>query len=342
MKTFRGAVLTLALIGLGMPLAQGMPTDVTVRVRADDAKFIGSGMGGMEVVIYDVASGNVLAEGMITGGTGDTELLMKTPEKRGMQLAVKDTAGYTATLNIEEPTLVRIDVRGPLQPAPARQSASLTTWVAPGKHISGDGIIINLPGHAVALNNVDYSGLSLAVKADVTMMCGCPFTAGGLWDADRLQVRGMLRQDDKTLATFPLTYTGSPNQFSGETQLEQAPQGSVELFVYAYDPQTGKVLWTIGEVEGTLAAAWMPAQRTITDTYSATFTFVFTSSANIGATYTFAFFLPPLSLRGLCLASSGESAGPAGLSSMGRLHTRTLCSLLCSSGGMPSGRSTVL
>ena len=51
---------------------QGIPTTVKVSVIAHDGKLMGSGVGGARVTIRDLDTGEVLADGLHEGGTGDT------------------------------------------------------------------------------------------------------------------------------------------------------------------------------------------------------------------------------------------------------------------------------
>ena len=82
-----GAVAILAGIVAVGGGAQAEPTEIVVRVLSRDAKFIGSSMGGAQVTLRDVKSGDVLAEGQTSGGTGDTGLLMKANQTRRAALS---------------------------------------------------------------------------------------------------------------------------------------------------------------------------------------------------------------------------------------------------------------
>lgn len=68
--------LTAGCLALGAlalaPAGYAEPTEIIVRVLARGGKFIGTSMGGAEVVVRDAASGQVLARGTTEGGTGAT------------------------------------------------------------------------------------------------------------------------------------------------------------------------------------------------------------------------------------------------------------------------------
>ncbi|HWY76816.1 MAG TPA: hypothetical protein VN281_14430, partial [Verrucomicrobiae bacterium] len=88
MKT-RGlfSAITFAIVIFVSPLfAQtgGKETKVMVRAIARDAKVIGTHVGGARITVKDVATGEILAQGIQQGGTGDTDVIMKKPHTRGM------------------------------------------------------------------------------------------------------------------------------------------------------------------------------------------------------------------------------------------------------------------
>lgn len=228
-----GASLTA---GAAPALAQGIATRVTVRAVAHDAKLIGSGVGGARIVILDAEGGDTLAAGLQKGGTGDTDLIMRRPHERGR--AIYDTegaAGFTASLPLAVPTRVRIVAEGPLGNPDATVRASITTLLAPGRDVSGDGIVLDLYGLAVSPQVPASAGAGpLPVRATVTMLCGCPITPGGLWDAGGVDVRARLVRDGKVVAEAPLAYAGSASTFEG--RLTPPGPGEYRLVVLASEP----------------------------------------------------------------------------------------------------------
>lgn len=217
--------------------AAAVPTDVTVRVRSHDAKFIGSGVGSMHIRFEDARTGALLDSGMISGGTGDTKTLMKQPHTRGDVLADEDTAHYTARLMLEAPRQIRIRVTGPLDVPAAIQDLSVTTWVVPGKDITGDGIVLQLPGLIVDARNPGVQDGTLPLIADVTLMCGCPITDGGLWDSADYEVRARITTPDGTTLMRDLSFSGEPNRFEGSYTAE-AP-GLHDVTIWAHNAKTG-------------------------------------------------------------------------------------------------------
>jgi hypothetical protein len=121
---------------------------------------------------------------------------------------------------------------------------SAVQWVVPGKHITGgDGWLLEMPGFVVDVlappTHLKLKGTPQAVelKANVTMMCGCPIKPDGLWDANRYEVKALIKRNGEPAGEISLNYTGSTSQFAGKLKVEQP--GTYEAIVYAYDPNNG-------------------------------------------------------------------------------------------------------
>ncbi len=229
------------LLGSAGSLAE--PTDITVRVISKEAKFIGSSMGGMRITLRDAETGELLDQGVTAGGTGDTGRIMEEPHRRGAVLSTGDAALYATTLDLERPRRIEVAAFGPLAQPQSAATVSATQWVVPGKDIDGgDAWLLELPGFVVDVlsppAHIKLNGPQpVALEANVTMMCGCPVTPGGLWDADRFEVAAILEHDGEVLRTVPLSYAGEPSQF--ETTLDAGGTGVYDATVYAYDPESG-------------------------------------------------------------------------------------------------------
>ena len=210
------ALCGIMALGLSVQAALAEPTRLMVRALAQDAKFIGTHTGGVDVTITDARSGRVLASGRILGGTGDTVRIMQTPRSRGQPLADAATAGFEGVLDLAEPTLVRVDARGPLGVPASTISVSTTLWMLPGRDVVGDGLVLTFPGFAIEPAVTRGTDGARTISAKVSMMCGCPITPGGLWDAADVTVRADLLADGRVVATVPLHYAGQPSQFVSE------------------------------------------------------------------------------------------------------------------------------
>lgn len=225
--------------------AEAVPTKIVVRAKAKDAKFIGTSMGGAFVVIKDVETGELLAKGSTVGSTGNTNRIMIDPVKRGTQLSDDATAKFDLNIDIDEPRLVTVEVHAPYSQRQSMIKSSTQLWLIPGKHIAGDGIIIEVPGFVIDVTapqspdgmKLSEGKVSVAVKATITTMCGCLITPAGMWDANRYDVAATVKLDGKVIGNVPLKYAGKPSYFEGTLDLTKT--GLYELDVYAYDPVSG-------------------------------------------------------------------------------------------------------
>ena len=220
-------------------------TKLMVRAKAKDAKFVGSSIGGAYIIVRNTINGQILAEGITTGSTGNTGLIMKTPKERFAQLADDKTAGFLAVVDISEPTFVRVEVISPISRKNAQVHASTELWLIPGKDILGEGVVLEIPGFVIDIltpNTHQYIPLEsikstgLDVKANIVMMCGCPIEKGGIWDSEAMEVKAVVKKDGQAFGELPLA-NPSRNLFEGNVKIDGA--GSYQVLVYAYNPTTG-------------------------------------------------------------------------------------------------------
>ncbi len=218
--------------------SQGLETDVMVRVLAHDAKLIGSSVGGAQVTITDVATGEVLASGLTSGGTGDTELIMKTPhERRGTFFDTEGAAGFRATFVLSRPTVVEISAVGPMNYPQARASASKVLLLEPGVTIDGNGVVLEL--HGLIVEILDAAAGTMAagvpVRARVRMLCSCPTGPEALWTTERVVAR--LMDGDALVAEAPLAFSGEASVYTGTVRPSRP--GAFTLVVVAVDTDGG-------------------------------------------------------------------------------------------------------
>ncbi len=217
----------------------GKETKVMIRAVARDAKVIGTHVGGARITVKDAASGEILAQGMQQGGTGDTDTIMKKPHMRGMAVyGAGDTSGFLAVLHLDKPTEVEISAEGPLGNAQATQRTSTTMLLMPGEDVLGEGIVLEIHGFIVtALAPLPdakvKTGSPFEVRATVTMACGCPMEPDGMWDANKIHVVARLLRDGKVQSEIPMTYAGVQNTFHADVPASAA--GSMELQVLSMD-----------------------------------------------------------------------------------------------------------
>lgn len=241
----------LALLGLmgaalaaGSP-AQAEPTPLVIRVLSQGGKFVGSGMGGVEIVVRDLRSGAILARGKTQGSTGDTRRIM-AGGPRNTALADDGSAAFRTSIDIDEPRLVEVEAYGPLAQPQAAVRATAQRWVLPGRAVDqGDGWVLELPGLVVdgvsppAHQRLAAGVRSVRVGANIALMCGCPIEPGGLWDAARFDVRAAVRINDNDAKgdEVSLAYAGATGFFAADLPLSRP--GDYVVTITAVDRQTG-------------------------------------------------------------------------------------------------------
>jgi hypothetical protein len=201
-------------------------------------------MGGVRITIRDVVTGELLAQGVTAGSTGDTEKIMTAQPRQGEAMSTDDSAVFRTVLRLAEPRLVEVSAYGPLAQRQSANKVSQTQFVVPGKDINqGDSWLLELPGLVVDVlepaAHVKLSGGPQTVRlhANVAMMCGCPIEPGGTWDAGQFEVGALLKRDGEPVGEAELEYAGEPSQFAAEIEVDEP--GTYEATVYAYDPTNG-------------------------------------------------------------------------------------------------------
>ncbi len=236
------SAIVFAILVVASPLfAQtgAKETKVMIRAVARDAKVIGTHVGGARITVKDAATGEILAQGMQQGGTGDTDVIMKKPHTRGMAVyGSGDTSGYLAVLHLDKPTVVEVSAEGPLGNAQATQRSSKTLLLIPGEDVLGEGILLEIHGFIVTAvaplpDAKVKAGSPFEVRATITMSCGCPTDPDGLWDANKIHVVARLLRDGKVQSEIPMTYAGVQNTFHADVPASAA--GPMELQVLSMD-----------------------------------------------------------------------------------------------------------
>src|SRR5690348_5372043 len=125
-------VASLVLLAAG---AKAEPTDIVVRVVAKDAKFIGTETGGAQVTLRDADTGEVLAQGLTSGATGNTPKIMTNGHARREILSDDTAAKFATTLDIQRPRRITATATGPMMLKDAAMTVSSTQWILPGKPV---------------------------------------------------------------------------------------------------------------------------------------------------------------------------------------------------------------
>ena len=247
--------LLLCAILLPADYARAEVTNITVRVVARNAQYVGDLVEGAFVTITDAASGEMLAQGITSGNAGNPQRTMRTPRKRGEQMAADGDAKFAATLDIDKPRYLQVTAYGPLDKRYSANRASATQWIVPGKHLTaGDGWVLELPGLLVSTNlaastvPLSKAASGILIEAEVMLMCGCPIKTGFYWDPTDYEVVAIVRRGDEDVGRLPLRYAGAASEF--ETRFTAHVPGVYDISVYAYDSASGNT--GVGQVELTV------------------------------------------------------------------------------------------
>jgi hypothetical protein len=234
----------------------GTQTQIDVRVIAKDGKYLGNDIGGALVTIHDVQTGELLARGSTNGGSGVADL-MQISLPRSAVLPVKQASVFTAKLDLDQPTLIRVTAYGPQAAQQSANTVSQTQWVYPGKNITGGakgGLLLEIPGLVVQVLNPPTHYLPqtapdhIEIRANVTMMCGCPIGVGHPpWHPSQFEVKAVIKQGTTIAAEVPLEYQanepfGAPSQFAGKWHVppNNSDQPAIyEIIVFAFQQKTG-------------------------------------------------------------------------------------------------------
>lgn len=251
----RSAVLIVLVCGMlfqarsSCVAAAATPTKIDVRVIAKDGKFVGDDIGGAMITIRDSETGEILASGVTHGGSGPATM-MSFNRARNEPYPNEGASVFSATLQLAGPRQIEISARGPLAASGSANTASITQWVFPGKHLtSGDGVLLELrglivqilapPTHLMAKPSLP---VSIALRANVAMMCGCPIGPGQPWLPEKFEVKAVITtpggdQTEVVLKFDDNTEFKAPSQFVGTYQATR--NGIYQVVLYAYQPDNG-------------------------------------------------------------------------------------------------------
>lgn len=236
----RSLTLTIILMTFVATAVAQQKTTVVVRALAKDAKFIGSSMGGALITIRNAKTNEVLAKGRTKGSTGNTDKLVRTPKKRYEKISTNGSAKFTAKIELEKPVYVTVSATSTYRKE-QEVTSSTQLWLIPGNDITGDGIILELPGFVVDIIDIqtvqkEKGGTRVEVATKVVMMCGCPTRPDGLWDSSKFKMRAVIKQRGEVIHKKPLTFSGKTNIYNGSFKIKSP--GNYQVMVYAFDPRT--------------------------------------------------------------------------------------------------------
>src|SRR5436309_660447 len=230
-----------------------------VRVVGNRALALGDAVGGAAVTSKDLETGAVLASGVQTGLGGDLRSIMMTPRQQVEQIySSKGSASFTATLNLTKPTLVEIAGEGPLKFPRAKRRASKTVLLYPGKHVNGDGIVLDINGLIVQIVSPTPDrplgiGDGVTIRTTVNMMCDCIVEPFGNWDSRMMELYGEVRVDDTVIGHVEFFHQGPKGIFQGDYTIPKWLKGKDRLTLRVVASDAGSC------VRGSAAAPVPPA-----------------------------------------------------------------------------------
>ncbi|WP_129793086.1 hypothetical protein [Sphingosinicella sp. CPCC 101087] len=147
----RLSLLLLAGLLVAPPAALAEPTQIEVRLLARGAKFIGGYRDSMRIVLTDADTGEILAQGMTRGTTGDTQRILSGARSQDAPLATDGSAVFRTVLDLASPRRVTVSATGPLSQPQAATTVTSTQWILPGRHLTAaDGWRLEVPASSSA------------------------------------------------------------------------------------------------------------------------------------------------------------------------------------------------
>ncbi len=230
---------------------------ITVRVQANGGKFLGDDIGGALVTIRDGQTGEILASGVTRGDSGTlvsdsspdaSQRAIVTPGPPPAVhwlLASKTTSRFDATLPLERPTLLEVSAFGAVGGLQAAHRVTSAQWVVPGQQLtSGPGFVVEIPGLLLQVleppTHLSLPSLPATVplRANVTMVCGCPIATGEPWIPGDFEVFAEIRRaGTKKSLRVPLAFAGQTSLFTGSHEVREA--GFYEATFTAIQKSTG-------------------------------------------------------------------------------------------------------
>ncbi len=236
--------LAIALFFMPVQASANQETNFVITVKAQDAKFIGTAAGGAHIIIRDRRTGDILADGVTFGDTGDTAHIMAETIARDTVLRSENSARLEFSLELWEPTPVTIEATAPLGQPQSLVTVTQDMLIIPGKdYAGGNGIMLEMPGFAVdVLAPAPNSRFPhdpdtpVTVETNVMKLCGCLVAADTPWDPERYEVEAHIYRDSRYITSFAMSYAEEPGLYVANINVPLP--GTYRVAVTAFDPVT--------------------------------------------------------------------------------------------------------
>lgn len=230
-------------------------TKIAVRVQANGGKYLGDDIGGAWVTIRNSQTGEILASGVTSGDSGGiSDEYVPNASRRAIVtpgdtwqihwvVPTPTTSCFSAELTLDHPAMLEISVFGATGGLQTAHKAVTTAWAVPGNDILADieisGLLVQViePTTHLLLPAI---GVTVPLKANVAMMCGCPINHGMLWIPSDFEVSAQVRNlGSGSIVMVPLNFsnTGLPGTFEGSYNVTEP--GFYEATILAFQRSTG-------------------------------------------------------------------------------------------------------
>ncbi|MFN0141199.1 MAG: hypothetical protein ACKVQW_14060 [Pyrinomonadaceae bacterium] len=235
-------------------------TNIVIRPAARGGKYLGhdaadsDNQSAVVALVNPNSGGNVahgLAEAPTPASAGPPNLM--DPVSRSEPFATDgDTVQVQLSVEIAEPTVLRVLVFGPLSYPDQARLAQADITVLPGVDIGTDpmypeGLVIEIPGLCISNVSANLQGPQFNCNAKVTMMCGCPIgnETPWPWPYTDFHVTLVTRTQSGALYNYPLSFVQTPPKpnhnslFAGQWTNQAPGDPVVEAWIYASEPKLG-------------------------------------------------------------------------------------------------------
>ena len=234
-------IVALSFTAFSNQAKAGLETELLITVKSSDAKFIGTQTGGAHVIIRNRKTGDVIADGMTYGSTGDTDTIMAQSIERDAKFTAPETAKFQFSLEFWEPTPVTISASA------NGVSASFDTILVPEKdYTTGNGIMIEIPGFAVDIlspapnSSYDHNAKTpVSLEANIMHLCGCKIEPDSPWPPERYEVDAYVYKEGLLVTKFEMPYAGEPGIYASNITIPIP--GIYKLTVVAFDKHNKNV-----------------------------------------------------------------------------------------------------